>query len=184
MTPVELAKAAGARIDRATENHAWMCEAMDTFEINTPARQAAFLAQVGHESGGFKFIHEIWGPTAAQGRYEVRGAGDLGNVKPGDGYRFRGRGWIQLTGRENYRRAYQRLKPRFADCPDFEAEPDEVATPRWAAMTAADFWQSNGCNQLADEGRFERITRTINGGLNGYADRLAKWETAKQVFEA
>ncbi len=182
MTPVELAKAAGARIDRAAENLRHLDLAMREYEITTPARQAAFLAQIGHESGGLKWIYELWGPTSSQLRYEVRS--DLGNNKPGDGYRFRGRGWIQLTGRDNYRRAFQRLKPRFPDCPDFEVEPDEVATPRWAAMTAADFWHSNGCNELADEGRFERITRTINGGLNGYADRLAKWETAKNVLEA
>lgn len=182
MTPEELAKATGARIDRARENHAWMCAAMDTFEINTPARQAAFLAQVGHESGGFKFINEIWGPTAAQARYEVRGAGDLGNVQPGDGVRYKGRGWIQLTGRDNYRRAYERLSKRFADCPNFEEDPGEVATSRWAAMTAAEFWYNAGCNKLADEGRFEKITRVINGGLNGYADRMARWEDAKEAL--
>lgn len=182
MTPEELAQATGARIDRARENHAWMCAAMDTFEISTPARQAAFLAQVGHESGGFKFINEIWGPTAAQDRYEVRGAGDLGNVQPGDGYRYRGRGWIQLTGRDNYRRAYERLSKRFTDVPNFEADPDAVATSRWAAMTAAEFWFNAGCNKLADEGKFETITRRVNGGLNGYADRLARWEGAKEAL--
>lgn len=183
MTPEELAQATGARIDRARENHAWMCAAMDTFEINTPARQAAFLAQVGHESGGFKFINEIWGPTAAQTRYKVRGAGDLGNVQPGDGYLFRGRGWLQLTGRDNYRRAYQRLLKRFGDqVPDFEKYPDTVATSRWAAMTAADFWWTHGCNALADQGRFEQVTRTINGGLNGYPDRLALWDRAREAL--
>lgn len=182
MTPEELSRATGARIDRARENHAWMCVAMDAFDINTPARQAAFLAQIGHESGGFKFINEIWGPTSAQQRYEVRGAGDLGNVQPGDGYRYRGRGWIQLTGRDNYRRAYQRLSKRFPECPDFEATPEEVATSRWAAMTAAEFWFNGGCNKLADEGRFERITRVINGGLNGYADRMARWDNAREAL--
>lgn len=183
MTPQELAEATGARIDRATENLPWIAAAMDTFEINTPARQAAFLAQIGHESGGLHWINEIWGPTAAQLRYEVRGAGDLGNVQPGDGYLFRGRGWLQLTGRDNYRRAYQRLLKRFGDqVPDFEKYPDNVATARWAAMTAADFWWTHGCNALADAGRFEQITRTINGGLNGYPDRLALWDKAREAL--
>lgn len=182
MTPQDLARATGARIDRATENLPWLAVAMDIYGINTPARQAAFLAQIGHESGGLHWINEIWWPTAAQRRYEVRQ--DLGNNQPGDGYRYRGRGWIQLTGRDNYRRATQRLRARFPDCPDFEESPELVATARWAAMTAADFWHTNNLNALADAGRFESITRLINGGLNGYADRLAKWETARAVLQA
>ena len=180
MTPQDLARATGARIDRATEQWPWIATAMDLFEINTPARRAAFCAQVGHESGGFKFINEIWGPTPAQMRYEVRG--DLGNNQPGDGFRFRGRGWIQLTGRDNYRKAYQRLSAMSPDVPNFEADPDIVATSRWAAMTAAEFWFNAGCNKLADEGRFEQVTRVINGGLNGYPDRLARWDAAKETF--
>jgi putative chitinase len=180
MTPHDLAVSTGARIDRATENLPWLASAMDIYEINTPQRQAAFLAQIGHESGGLKWINEIWGPTDAQRRYE--GRQDLGNVQPGDGFRYRGRGWIQLTGRDNYRRATQRLRDRFADVPDFEATPELVATAQWAAMTAGDFWYTAGLNTLADAGRFETITRKINGGLNGYADRLAKWETAKAVL--
>lgn len=182
MTPQDLARATGARIDRAEENLPWLAVAMDTFDINTPARQAAFLAQIGHESGGLHWINELWGPTASQRRYEVRQ--DLGNNQPGDGFRFRGRGWIQLTGRDNYRRATQRLRERFSDCPDFEESPDLVATARWAAMTAADFWHNENLSVLADAGRFEAITRRINGGLNGYADRLAKWEKAKEVLQA
>lgn len=182
LTANQLARATGARIDRATENLPWLLLAMDIFDINTPARQAAFLAQIGHESGGLHWINEIWGPSAAQRRYEVRQ--DLGNNQPGDGYRFRGRGWIQLTGRDNYRRATQRLRDRFPDCPDFEASPDLVATARWAAMTAADYWYTAGLNALADQGRYETITRQINGGLNGYADRLARWETARTALQA
>ena len=165
---------------RVTEHMHHIEHAMAVFEINNSARQAAFLAQIGHESGGLKWIREIWGPTPTQTRYESRA--DLGNTQPGDGRRYAGRGWIQLTGRDNYRRAYQRLRERFPDCPDFEAEPERVATARWAALTAAEFWFNAGCNKLADEGRFERLTRVINGGLNGYADRLARWEDAKQAL--
>jgi putative chitinase len=180
MTPQEFSQATGATLPRVTEHMHHIEHAMAVFDINTPARQAAFLSQIGHESGGLKWIRELWGPTDAQRRYEVRG--DLGNNQPGDGRRYAGRGWIQLTGRDNYRRAYQRLKERFPDCPDFEADPERVATPRWAALTAAEFWHNAGCNKLADEGRFERLTRVINGGLNGYADRLARWEDAKQAL--
>lgn len=180
MTPAQLARATGARIDRAAENLPWLELSMETFGITTPARQAAFLAQIGHESEGLHWINEIWGPSAAQRRYEVRQ--DLGNCQPGDGYRYRGRGWIQLTGRDNYRRATQRLRARFDDCPDFEESPELVATARWAAMTAADFWHTAGLNALADAGRYETITRCINGGLNGYADRLARLDAAKAAL--
>lgn len=180
MTPDEFAQATGATPERVTEHMHHIEHAMAAFDINNPARQAAFLAQIGHESGGLRWIREIWGPTSAQLRYEVRG--DLGNNQPGDGRRYAGRGWIQLTGRDNYRRAYQRLRERFPDCPDFEAEPERVATARWAALTAAEFWYNAGLNTLADQGKFETITRRVNGGLNGYADRLARYEDAKQAL--
>lgn len=180
MTPAEFSQATGATLPRVTEHMHHIEHAMAVYDINTPARQAAFLAQIGHESGGLKWIRELWGPTDAQRRYEVRS--DLGNNQPGDGKRYAGRGWIQLTGRDNYRRAYQRLKERFPDCPDFEADPERVATARWAALTAAEFWRNAGCNVLADKGQFERVTRIINGGLNGYADRLARYEDAKQAL--
>ena len=181
MTPQDLASATGARIDRATENLPWIAVAMDSYDINTPERQAAFLAQTSHESGGFHWLNEIWGPSETQRRYELRQ--DLGNNEPGDGFRYRGRGWIQLTGRNNYRDAYARLKHRFGDqVPDFEMYPDTVATARWAAMTAADFWHSHGCNDLADIGDFEQITREINGGLNGYEERQALWKQAKEAL--
>lgn len=180
MTPAEFAKATGAKMPLVTEHMHHLEHAMLVYDINTPARQAAFLAQIGHESGGLKWIKEIWGPTATQLRYE--GRADLGNTQPGDGFRFRGRGWIQLTGRDNYRRASQRLSDRFPDCPDFEADPERVATARWAALTAAEFWFNAGLNTLADQGKFETITRRINGGTNGLADRLARWEDAKQAL--
>ena len=100
MTPQQLAICTGARIDRATEHLPHIEAAMQEFGITTKARQAAFLAQVGHESGGLHWLVEIWGPTAAQRRYELRQ--DIGNNQPGDGYRFRGRGLIQITGCLNY----------------------------------------------------------------------------------
>lgn len=181
MTPQQLARATGARIDRATEFLPHIEAAMDDYEINTPARRAAFLSQIGHESGGLHWLVELWGPTAAQRRYEVRQ--DLGNCKPGDGYRYRGRGLIQLTGRDNYAGARDRLRKRYGNqVPDFELEPELVGTAAWAAITAADFWSSRSLNALADAGRFEAITRRVNGGLNGYVERLALYERAQAVL--
>ena len=180
MTPQDLSRATGARIDRARENLHHIEAAMQEYEINTPDRQAAFLAQIGHESGGLHWINEIWGPTPAQARYE--GRRDLGNTETGDGFKYRGRGWIQITGRDNYRRAFKRLSSKFPDCPDFETQPESIATARWAALTAAEYWFNAGCNVLADRGDFEKITRAINGGLNGFADRMARWVDAKEAL--
>lgn len=141
------------------------------FDIIGPARIAAFLAQVGHESGGFAYTREIWGPTAAQKRYE--GRADLGNTQPGDGSKFRGRGLNQITGRYNY----QRLKDKLGV--DVVNNPVLLEQKPLAARSAAWWWANNGCNEIADTGDFERLTRRINGGTNGLADRLDRWERAK-----
>ena len=148
--------------------------AMQRYRIDSPVRQAAFLAQIGHESGQLRYVREIWGPTAAQQRYE--GRKDLGNTEPGDGARFKGRGLLQITGRENYRKAGAALGLPLLD------QPELLEQPEWAASSAAWWWANHGLNELADAGKFEQITRTINGGLNGQADRLALWEKAKAVL--
>ena len=174
MTPADLANATGARIDRATTFQPIIDNAAPDFEINTQERMAAFLAQVGHESGGLHWLVELWGPTTAQHRYE--GRQDLGNTQPGDGYRYRGRGLIQLTGRANYQAASEALATDFMDC------PGQLGMPEHAVRSAMWFWQSHGLNELADTGQFERITKIINGGLNGYPERLGLWERAKEVL--
>ena len=174
MTPQQLARATGARIDRATEWLPYIEAAMAEYEINTPARQAAFLAQIGHESGGLHWAVEIWGPTEAQRRYE--GRKDLGNTEPGDGYKFKGRGLIQTTGRANYTATGKALGIYLL------SDPSLLALPELAARSAAWYWQSRGLNALADVGDFRRITLRINGGTNGLADRLALHEAAKAVF--
>jgi putative chitinase len=125
-------------------------------------------------------VREIWGPTPAQTRYE--GRRDLGNVHPGDGYRYRGRGLIQTTGRANYAATTLGLRKVAPDAPDFELKPEALEAPRWAALSAAWFWASKGLNELADAGDYMRITRRINGGTNGYEDRLALWEQAKAAL--
>lgn len=142
--------------------------------IDTPARLAAFLAQIGHESGGLRWVREIANGNAYEGR------ASLGNTQPGDGPRYRGRGLIQITGRYNYRATARSLQPHGA--PDFEAEPEALELPQWAAWSAADYWASRGLNELADDGDFEAITRRINGGLNGHADRIARWKRAQAAL--
>lgn len=144
------------------------------FGIDTPARTAAFLAQVGHESGQLRYNKEIWGPTEAQKRYE--GRKDLGNVIAGDGSRFRGRGLIQITGRANY------SDFGLAVGKDFISHPELVETPEYAVMTACWFWKSKKLNLFADSGDFKGLTKRINGGLTNYADRVNIWNRAKSVL--
>lgn len=159
--------------------------ALERFEINTSRRQAAFLAQIGHESGDLRYWQELWGPTAQQKRYEPPGtlATRLGNTERGDGKRFRGRGPIQLTGRANYRSFGELLGA------NFEASPDLVATPEWGFLVAGQFWHEMGGNGLADETEgngievFAQITRRINGGLTGLDDRMRRWQLAKRVLQ-
>ena len=174
MTPKQLAIATGARIDRATAFLPHIEAAMAEFGIDTPTRQAAFLAQIGHESGGLKYTTEIWGPTPAQSRYE--GRKDLGNVQTGDGFRFKGRGLIQTTGRANYDTTGRALGV------DLIAHPELLAEPVWAARSAAQFWQSRKLNALADSKDFYALTRRINGGLNGIDDRLGLYAAAQEVL--
>lgn len=182
ITPELLVDAMGCLPWRAADFARPIDEVRTVFDIDTPERMAAFLAQVGHETNAFRWLREIWGPTRAQTGYE--GRTDLGNTHPGDGKRFMGRGLIQLTGRANYGFAREQLRLRLGDSvPDFEARPDMVMAPRWAALTAGNYWHRRGLNALADAGAFEQITRRINGGLNGQPDRLVRWERAKRALE-
>ena len=148
---------------------------MPKFGIDTPTRIAAFLAQVAHESGQFRYNKEIWGPTSAQTGYE--GRKDLGNTMPGDGKKYAGRGLIQITGRANYE-AFSKAVGK-----DFTATPELLETPEYAVMTACWFWQSKGLNKYADNGDFTTLTKRINGGVNGLADRQQFWERAKKVIQ-
>lgn len=151
--------------------NAAMCE----FGIDTPMRQAAFLAQLAHESGSLRYVRELAsGDAYDTGRLAQR----LGNTPEadGDGQRYKGRGLIQITGTDNYR-----------DCGlalgiDLLAHPELLEQPDLACRSAGWFWQSRGLNPLADVGAFRAITRVINGGFNGYDDRLAYYERAKAVL--
>jgi putative chitinase len=133
--------------------------------MESALRLAHFMAQLVHESGSFKYMEEIWGPTPAQRRYE--GRADLGNTQPGDGFRFKGRGPIQLTGRANYRVFGRKIGV------DLERHPEIAAVPSVGLWTALEYWKDRNLNSLADRDDVETITRRINGGLNGFADRKA-----------
>jgi len=127
---------------RTSELLPFLTSAMAEFAIEAPARAAAFLAQLAHESGQFRFMEEIWGPTDAQKRYEpvTTLSAALGNSEVGDGKRFKGRGPIQLTGRANYQ--------RFGDLLDVDlvAEPPRAARRDVAFRVAGLFWSSKGLN--------------------------------------
>ena len=153
-------------------------DVMARFDIHTVGRAAAFLAQLVHESGEFRFMEELWGPTEAQKRHEPQSslARRLGNTKPGDGKRFKGRGPIQITGRDNCKR-YGAPMQR-----DLVAEPQLAATPQVGFTTAALFGQKNGLNALADAGDFRAITQRINGNQNGAAERERFCRRALEVL--
>ncbi|MGE8069548.1 glycoside hydrolase family 19 protein [Pseudomonas sp. NPDC089569] len=155
-------------------------EAMAHRRIDTPRRMAAFLAQVGHESGQLQFVREL-GSDQYLSKYDTGVlAARLGNTPEpdGDGQRYCGRGLIQITGRANYRQCSLGL---FGD-ERLLTTPQLLQQPQWAAESAAWFWESNGLNELSDQDRFNSITRRINGGLNGLQDRLELWARARAVL--
>jgi len=152
--------------------------AMEEFEINTPVRQAAFLAQIAHESGSLRYVREL----ASGAAYDTgRLAERLGNTPEddGDGERYRGRGLIQITGTANYSACSAAL---YGDSQHLLDHPELLELPDAAARSAAWFWKSRGLNELADAGDFLRVTKRINGGINGMDDRMAHWEQAKKVL--
>jgi putative chitinase len=170
---------------RAELHASYMLQAMAWAGITTPLRLAHWLGQLGHESGRGRYTREIWGPTPAQVRYEPPGslAAALGNTRPGDGLRYLGRGLLQVTGRANYSALTQRLRAGIgADVPDFEAVPRLLETATWASMSAADYWRARGLNRWADADDIVTLTKRINGGLNGLADRQALTARAKAAL--
>ena len=176
--------------------------AMEWADITTAERQAAFLSQLAHESQGLEKLEEnlnysaqallrTWSshfsaeeaqdyarqPERIANRAYANRMGN-GEEESGDGWMFRGRGPIQLTGRDNYRAAGHDLNL------DLENNPDQVATWQVGAYVAAWFWNDHGLNRYADSGDFVTLTRRINGGLNGLAERQAYWERAKEALGA
>lgn len=191
-------KLKGAMADRWVEH---LQQAADRFEINTVNRMAAFLATVGHESADFRHLEESLNYTPGRllqvwpkrfktmdlatayahnpeklANFVYGDRKDLGNTEPGDGWKFRGRGLIQLTGRSNYERVGKELGVNLV------GKPELLETPKYAALSAGMFWKKNGLNELADEGDIETISIIVNGGDHGLEDRLARFERAKEAL--
>lgn len=147
---------------------------------NSALRQAAFIAQCAHETACFKFLIEIWGPTEQQKKYDPPSdlAKRLGNAEKGDGFKYRGRGWLQTTGKYNYAKLAKALNLPLVE------RPDLVNTPEIAGLAAANYWLEHDLNTLADEGwaKFEILTKKINGGLNGLFERKKYFAKALQVL--
>lgn len=170
VTPDELRQIMPHAGDRAERFAEPLRRAMIEFEIDTPERQAAFLAQIAHESGSLRYVKEIASGEAYEGRT------DLGNVRPGDGVKYKGRGLLQITGRHNYAQCGEALGL------DLISQPDLLEEAENACRSAAWFWKDRGLNELADRGDFKLITRRINGGYNGYQDRLAFYSRAQKIL--
>ena len=152
--------------------------AMVRHQIVGTLRQAAFIAQVGHESGQFRYVRELGGEQYLS-KYDTGSlAKRLGNTPEadGDGQKYRGRGLIQITGRANYMACGEALGL------DLIKQPELLEAPQHACMSAAWFWATKGLNTLADAGQFDKITQRINGGQNGAADRHALYARALKVL--
>ena len=183
----------------------WLQPLLDTFakyEINTPQRQSAFIGQCAHESGNFKVLQENLNYSAkglmatwssrfpdmdTAERYErqpekiankVYARADMGNTDDGDGWKYRGRGVIQLTGKNNYRACGEALGINLME------NPDLILEPKYACLSAGWFWNKRGLNTLADASDIETITKRVNGGLHGLLDRQAKTQIALEILNA
>jgi predicted chitinase len=161
-------KASSKRLDRYFDG---LVKTMEKYNINGPLRKAAFLAQVAHESGVFRYKEEL----ASGDAYEFRE--DLGNSKNGDGRKYKGHGFIQITGKTNH----------LAFAIDFgftiEDALDYLKSDEGACMSAGWFWNKKHLNVFADKGEFKKITKIINGGYNGLTERTAYYEKALKVLE-
>ncbi len=144
------------------------------YGITTPLRLAHFFSQIAHESGGFKYLAELGGKSYFD-KYE--GRKDLGNTQKGDGYKFKGRGYIQVTGRANYSEISKDLKIDFINNPELlEQEVNAMVSALW-------FWNKRKLNQFADLDDIKTITKKINGGYNGLKERQEYLTQYKKIFK-
>lgn len=164
---------------RAANYLPFLKEAMVEGLINTPARQAAFLAQLAHESVELRYMEEIASGKAYDVAVNPTLANRLGNDQPGDGVKYKGRGPIQITGKANYAAVGQALGV------DFIAEPALLAQAEYAFRAAVWYWVSRKLSALADldtEESYKSITKKINGGYNGWDSRLVYWHRARKAL--
>ncbi|ELY4601027.1 glycoside hydrolase family 19 protein [Cronobacter malonaticus] len=207
MTKDQFMRAAGISSSLAEKWYPHIVEAMNTYGIDTPKRQAHFIGQIGTESMGFQSVQEslnysvaglaIFGIrlTAAQREHLGRKPGEkalsperqaaianivyggrFGNNMNGDGWKYRGRGLKQITFKANYEECGKALGLNLVDSPDL------LLQDKYAALSAGWFWKANGCNQFADAGDVNGLTRRINGGLNGLQDRIDRTKRAEGVL--
>jgi len=174
-------------------------ETFEKYEINTPKRQAAFIGQCGYESNNFRTLEEnlhysanalmrVWPSRFPDNdvaeKYANKPekiankvyAGRMGNTEDGDGWKYHGRGLIQLTGKDNYTRCGEALGI------DLVNNPDLLLDPEFAAASAGWFWRKHGLNQLADLGDWVAITKRINGGIHGIDDRVGRTNKALAIL--
>ena len=210
LTAEQVQKATGANAANAEKYLPHLQVTCKHYSITSPRRVAGFLSQIGHESAGLSILTESlnystdallklfsrsrisaeqaheFGRRRGQPANQIMlakvlyggawGRTNLGNTEPGDGWRFRGKGLKQLTGRGNFQRCSDALKV------DFVVDPDKLLLPEHAAMSAGWFWSANKLNELADLGDLQGMTRRVNGGVNGLAQREALWQAGLAVF--
>lgn len=189
------------KISKAKSPKANLIASMEAIESYfQPHQFAHVLAQVMHESGGLIYDREIWGPTAQQKKYERDFSQawsktnarnklpfTLGNSEKGDGSKYRGYGPIQVTGRGNVTRFRDWCRKEGLNPPDFVKDPAKIAEAPWAGWSVVWYWQAGNpegktLNRYADINDIEMITRRVNGGLNGYGDRLGYYDRAALVI--
>jgi predicted chitinase len=166
----EMMPNAGARL---TPHLPFIALALEKAAIDTPLRIAAFMAQLAHESGEYRYMKEIWGPTETQLGYE--GRRDLGNDQPGDGYKYAGLGPMQITGKSNQWAACTYLGLPAKD-------HKKLGTPEYGTGGACWFWNSRKLSKVADREWFRVTTRIINGGYNGWNDRLHYYQRNREIL--
>jgi len=182
---------------------------LDQYKISdSPLRVAHFMAQVLHETGGLAIQFENLNYSAERlpkvwpSRFKPTGplnpadyannpqklanevyGGRMGNTGPNDGFTYRGRGLLQLTGKDSYQEATTILRKGNPAAPNFVAAPDEVISAQWCLAIAASEWFAKGCNGLADQDDIRKITRAINGGQIGIAERMEWAKRTKAVWK-
>lgn len=202
----DIASACSCTQTNASRWVSYLNDVFDTFDISNAERHAAFLAQISVESMRLSVVVEnlnyssqgllnifpthfssaeamqcARNPLKIANKVYANQYGN-GNEASGDGWRYRGRGLIQITFKDNYKTIGDFLLKKTTGVPDFVVNPDQLMQEKWASMSAGAFWFQHGCNQLADAGDFDAITRKINGGLTDRLARSMQYIKAKQAL--